>query len=50
MSLTAGLVLTDFKALTFTSLPISLQYDGAPLKGFAFGAEVVAPFAQILGL
>lgn len=46
VSLTAGLVLTDFRALAFTSLPISLQYDGAPLKGLAFGAEVVAPFAR----
>jgi hypothetical protein len=46
VSLTAGLVLTDFKALTFTSLPVSLQYDGAPLKGLAFGAEVVAPVAK----
>jgi opacity protein-like surface antigen len=47
VSLTAGLVLTDFKALTFSALPISLQYDGAPLKGFAFGAEVVAPFLKL---
>lgn len=47
VSLTAGLVLTDFKALTFSALPISLQYDGAPLKGFAFGAEVVAPVLKL---
>jgi hypothetical protein len=46
VSLTAGLVLTDFKALSFTSLPVSLRYDGAPLKGLAFGVEVVAPFAK----
>ena len=46
VSLSAGLVLTDFEALAFTSLPISLQYDGAPLKGLALGAEILAPFLK----
>jgi hypothetical protein len=43
VGLSAGLVLTDFKGLTFTSLPISLQFDAPPLKGFFLGAEAVAP-------
>jgi hypothetical protein len=42
-SLSAGLAPTDIAALTFDSLPISLQYDGAPLTGFAFGAEAFVP-------
>jgi len=45
-SLSAGLSLTDFKGLSFGSLPISLQFDGAPLKGLALGAEVAAPFMK----
>jgi len=39
----AGLSLTDFKDVSFTTLPISLQYDGSPLKGFALGVDVDAP-------
>jgi len=42
-SLSAGLAPTDVAALTFNTLPISLQYDGAPLTGFVFGAEAFAP-------
>jgi hypothetical protein len=44
--LRAGLALTDVTALTFNALPISLQYDGAPLTGFAFGAEAMVPFRR----
>ncbi len=43
VSLSAGLALTDFKDLVFTSLPVSLQYDSPPLKGFSLGAEAVVP-------
>jgi hypothetical protein len=43
VSLSAGLTLTDVTALTFNGLPISLQYNGAPLPGFAFGAEALVP-------
>lgn len=42
-SLSAGLAPTDVAAMTFNTLPISLQYDGAPLTGFVFGAEVFVP-------
>jgi len=42
-SLSAGLAPTDVAALTFNQLPIGLQYDGAPLTGFVFGAEAFAP-------
>jgi len=42
-SLSAGLAKTDLAALTFNTLPIGLQYDGAPLTGFAFGAEAFVP-------
>jgi hypothetical protein len=44
--LSAGLAPTDVAALTFNTLPIGLQYDGAPLTGFAFGAEAFAPIHQ----
>ncbi|MBN2264994.1 MAG: hypothetical protein JW775_04185 [Candidatus Aminicenantes bacterium] len=46
VGLDAGLVLTDFTGLVFTGLPVSLQYGAAPLTGFAFGADVVAPLAE----
>lgn len=49
LSLSAGAVLTDFRGLTFSGLPISLEYDAAPLLGLAFGAEVVAPLAGFSG-
>jgi hypothetical protein len=42
-SLSAGLAPTDIAALTFNTLPVSLQYDGAPLTGFVFGAEAFVP-------
>ena len=42
-SLSAGLAPTDVAALTFNRLPIGLQYDGAPLTGFVFGAEAFVP-------
>jgi hypothetical protein len=42
-SLSAGLAPTDVAALTFNTLPIGLQYDGAPLTGFVFGAEAFVP-------
>jgi hypothetical protein len=47
VSLGAGLALTDVSALPFDNLPISLQYDGAPLSGFAFGAEARVPVKRI---
>lgn len=46
VGLDAGLVLTDFTGLVFSGLPVSLQYGAAPLAGFAFGADVVAPLAE----
>ena len=46
VSLSAGMALTDFENLTFASLPISLQFDGPPLKGFSLGAEAVAPLLK----
>lgn len=46
LSLSAGAVLTDFRGLAFTGLPIGLEYDAAPLLGLAFGAEVVAPLIR----
>lgn len=46
LSLSAGLSLTDFKDLSFTSLPISLQFDGAPISGLVLGAEVLAPLVR----
>jgi hypothetical protein len=42
-SLSAGLSLADFKGLAFGSLPISLEYGGAPIAGLALGAEILAP-------
>jgi hypothetical protein len=45
-SLSAGLAPTGVAALTFNTLPIGLQYDGAPLTGFVFGAEAFAPVHQ----
>lgn len=47
VSLSAGLALTDVTALTFNDLPISLRYDGAPLAGFAFGAEAIVPLRRL---
>src|SRR5512135_1698988 len=46
VGLSAGLALTDFKDLAFTTLPISLQFDARPLKGFSLGAEAVAPLLR----
>jgi len=46
LSFSAGAVLTGFRGLTFSGLPISLEYEAAPLLGLAFGAEVVAPLAK----
>lgn len=43
VSLSAGLVLTDYKGLTFSGLPITLEYDAPPLAGFSFGAEAFVP-------
>ncbi len=45
-SLSAGFVLTDFKTLAFTGLPVSLAYEGPPFLGFSLGAEVVAPIHE----
>jgi hypothetical protein len=47
VSLTAGLSLTDFKALSFASLPISLRLGSPTLKGFALGAETVVPIRKL---
>ena len=37
LSLSAGLSLTDFKDLAFTSLPVSLQFDAGPISGLVLG-------------
>lgn len=46
ISFSAGIVLTDFRDLSFTRLPIGLAYDASPLLGLSFGAEVVAPLKK----
>ncbi len=46
VSFSAGLALTDFKGLTFSALPVTLQFDAPPLKGFSLAAEAVAPFLK----
>jgi len=46
VSLSAGLALTDFKRLSFASLPVSLQYDAPPLAGFSLGVEALAPLLK----
>lgn len=46
ISFSAGIVLTDYRDLSFAGLPISLAYDASPLLGLSFGAEVVAPLAK----
>ena len=46
-SLAVGLSLSELKGLIFDSLPISLEFDASALKGFALGAEVVAPFMKL---
>jgi hypothetical protein len=43
VGLSAGLSLSDVSALTFRALPVSLQYDGSPLKGFSLGADAIVP-------
>ncbi len=43
VSLSAGLSLTDFKALTFSALPVTLELGSPTLKGFFLGAEAVVP-------
>lgn len=42
LGLTAGLSLSDFDALTFPDLPISLELGSGALKGFVLGAELDA--------
>jgi hypothetical protein len=46
VSLSAGLSPTDVEALTFGALPISLRYEGAPLRGLALGAEAAVPLGR----
>lgn len=46
VSLSAGVVLTDFQGLAFSGLPIRLEYDAPALKGISFGAEIVAPLLK----
>jgi hypothetical protein len=46
LSLSAGLSFTDFENLTFSSLPISLEYGGSPVTGFTLGAEIAAPLKK----
>lgn len=46
VSLSAGLSLSNYKALVFDTLPISLQFGGATVSGFLLGAEVVAPIKR----
>jgi len=45
--LDAGLSLNDFSGLTFDALPVSLELDGHPIRGFALGAEVTAPLKRL---
>ena len=49
VSFSAGLVLTDFRGLSFTGLPITLAYDAPPMLGLSFGAEAVAPLKEFSG-
>jgi hypothetical protein len=46
VGLGVGLSLSDISALTFNTLPVSLQYDGAPLKGFSMGADAIVPLTR----
>jgi hypothetical protein len=46
VGLSAGLSLSDVSALTFSALPVSLQYDGSPLKGFSMGADAIVPLRR----
>jgi hypothetical protein len=46
LAFTAGFSLSRFPALTFDGLPVSLQFDGASVGGFALGAEVEAPWRK----
>ncbi len=43
VSLSAGLSLTDFKALTFRALPVTLELGSPTLAGFFLGAAAVVP-------
>lgn len=43
VSLCAGLSLTDFKSLTFSALPVTLELGSPTLKGFFLGAEAIVP-------
>ena len=47
LAFTAGFSLSGFPALTFDGLPVSLQFDGASVGGFALGAEVEAPWKTV---
>lgn len=42
-SLFAGLSLTDFGGLAFTDLPVTLEFQAAPVKGLLLGGELDAP-------
>jgi hypothetical protein len=43
VSFSTGLALTDFRALTFSGLPITLELGSPTLTGFSLGAEAVVP-------
>lgn len=46
-SLSVGLSFTDFTPLTFSALPITLRFDGAPLTGFTLGGDVLVPVRKL---
>jgi hypothetical protein len=46
VSLSAGVASTDNGVLDFTTLPISLRYDGTRFGGFSMGADAVFPVAE----
>jgi hypothetical protein len=46
-SLAAGFSLADLSGLSFNTLPISLEFGGATLKGFSLAAEAAAPVKKI---
>jgi len=47
LGLSAGLALSDFDALAFLDLPISLELGSSVLKGIALGAEVEAALLDL---
>ena len=45
-SLSAGIVLTDYRSLAFNDLPVALELDARALAGFSLGAEAFVPIRR----